>query len=238
MKGDGFFSAVFGITLIELSYWNIEREEIIFGSFGTSLDELSGINYNFESLWDFRCSENNGAIGDYPFQVDQHFNLWTLEYANNKYGAFFLDYVFKMRAGYSGLDLRKIDNWDETKEKSWKRICLPPMKLKLSSQVTNIIKKIITLANHNYEPYFIKPKDVPSEEEAIFEEISILKKYLPTRQTNIFVQNFEIELENDFNCPIQMKIIDLEFIQCEIMYPLSFVKAVSNYPKVIILRAA
>ena len=53
-----------------------------------------------------------------------------------------------MRAGYSGLDLRKIENWDETKEKSWKRICLPPMKLKLSSQVTNIIKKIVTLANH------------------------------------------------------------------------------------------
>ena len=156
-----------------------------------------------------------------------------MEYANSKYGAFFLDYVFKMRAGYSGLDLRKIDNWDETKEKSWKRICLPPMKLKITPQVTNIIKKIVTLANHNYEPYFIKPKDVPSEEEAIFEEISILKKYLPTRQTNIFVQNFEIELENDFNCPIQIKIIDLEFIQCEIMNPLSFVKAVSNYPKVL-----
>ena len=139
-----------------------------------------------------------------------------------------------MRAGFSGLDLRKIDNWDETKEKSWKRICLPPMKLKLSPQVTKIIKKVITLANHNYEPYFVKPKDVPSEEEAVLEEISILKKYLPTRQTNIFVQNFEIELENDFNCPIQVKIIDLEFIQCEIMYPLSFVKTVSNYPKVFI----
>ena len=108
VKGEDFFSSVFGITSIKLFHWidsnsNLGAKTLSvsdptkFATIGTELEEKSGIGYNYESLWDFRCAENNGVMGEYPAEVDEHFQLWTDTYANNKYGAFFLDYVFKMK---------------------------------------------------------------------------------------------------------------------------------------------
>ena len=115
IKGEDFFSAVFGITQWEL----IHRDRII-GRAGIDLADKSGISYNYESLFDFRCSENNGVPGEYFVTPHDHFQQWTDGYAHSKYGAFYLDYVFTMKSSpsISLADLPKIENWSTVKEKS------------------------------------------------------------------------------------------------------------------------
>ena len=52
IKGEDFFSAVFGLTHFEMVHMGT-----VIGRAGVELIDKSGISYNYESLFDFRCSE-------------------------------------------------------------------------------------------------------------------------------------------------------------------------------------
>ena len=93
-----------GMTSITIRYFGIlppymnaiGGEGLILCHMGESLSEKTAINYLFESLWDFRSSENNGLKGDYYLYVESHNNHWTEENHKKRFGSFFFDYVFTM----------------------------------------------------------------------------------------------------------------------------------------------
>ena len=60
-------------------------EGLILAQIGDSLSEKTAINYLFESLWDFRSSENNGLPGEYFLSIEGgvfHFNFFFEFFSN------------------------------------------------------------------------------------------------------------------------------------------------------------
>ena len=225
IKGEDFFSAVFGITQLEMIY----RDRIV-GRSGTSLSEKSGISYNYESLFDFRCSENNGVPGEYFDTPHEHFEKWTEPYAFGKYGAFYLDYVFTMKSSplISITDLPKIENWAQVKEKSWQRIFVPPLSLTVNAAIVESLVYFGKVVKHSYPPYYVKFVPKPLFEEADLDKLSMLSHYVPTRQLTVKLSEVEVTFENEFE-NISAKLEEAEFVQNEIMYKVPFAHAVANY---------
>ena len=225
IKGEDFFSAVFGITHFEMLH--LGR---VIGRAGVDLVDKSGISYNYESLFDFRCSENNAVAGEYYETPHDHFQQWTEPYAHSKYGAFYLDYVFTMKSTptVSTADLPKVEHWSTVKEKSWQRILIPPINLVLSAKLIHTIERLVRMSKHAYPVYFNRITPRPLSTRAEVDQLTQLSLYVPTRQVTVKSTSLEIIFENDFE-PVALRLEEAEFVQNEIMYKVPFAHAVANY---------
>ena len=224
IQGESFFSSVFGITSLTTRYFGVlpsympavGGEGLILAQVGESLSEKTAINYLFESLWDFRSSENNGLPGEYFLTVEDHAGHWTEDYHNKRFGAVFFDYTFTMKAetGLTPADLPQIENWDKAKEQSFKRVYIPQFKISFPPVLPDLVTKLIKWTSHDYLPYFVKKRPVPevNGKKTSLEQIQILSRHLPTRETLVKVGNIEVTLVNGQEA-ISIGVKNFELIQ-------------------------
>ena len=173
---------------------------MILAQVGEALGQKTAINYLFESLWDFRSSENNGVAGEYYSTTAAHSAHWSDEYCNARFGALFFDYVFTMseETGLRVTELQNVANWDLAREQSAKRIVLPAFSISIPPVLPDLVAKVTKWTSHNYEPYFVEYEPMPSRDRksTTSDEIETLARYLPTRETILQIGDLDITFTN------------------------------------------
>ncbi|XP_077430989.1 intermembrane lipid transfer protein VPS13B isoform X3 [Vanacampus margaritifer] len=203
MKGEPFFDCqigfvgcralclkgIMGVRDFEENM-NRPEEDAVFFSCGDTLSS-KGMTYLTNSLFDYRSPENNGVRAEFILDSVTHKETYTEIAGMQRFGAFYLDYLYTMENS-SSKDTQDFSavNVEEAvptiQEASIKRLVVGPLDIKLHSSAVHRILKMITCAmDHEYEPYS-KPQQELVEESCCLvtpEEISRLEEFIPTRLT-------------------------------------------------------
>ncbi|XP_028837760.1 vacuolar protein sorting-associated protein 13B isoform X2 [Denticeps clupeoides] len=207
MKGEPFFNCQIGfvgcralclkgIMGVRDFEENMNRHEgdAVFFSCGETLSS-KGMTYLTNSLFDYRSPENNGVRAEFILDTNVHKETYTEIAGMQRFGAFFLDYLYtmengstKVSIGHQDFSLGKEEVVPLVQEASVKRLVIGPLDVQLnSSAVHRILKMVACAMDHEYEPYLKPQPDVVEEKRAPLtqEEVSGLEEFIPTRLTSI-----------------------------------------------------
>ncbi|XP_061675041.1 intermembrane lipid transfer protein VPS13B-like isoform X4 [Syngnathoides biaculeatus] len=205
MKGEPFFDCqigfvgcralclkgIMGVRDFE-DNMNRPEEDAVFFSCGDSLSS-KGMTYLTNSLFDYRSPENNGVRAEFILDSVTHKETYTAIAGMQRFGAFYLDYLYTMESSsskdsqdFSVLDAEEVIRTSQ--EASIKRLVVGPLDIKLhSGAVHRILKMVICAMDHEYEPYCKSQQEMVEESccPVTPEEISRLEEFIPTRLTCI-----------------------------------------------------
>ncbi|XP_061632294.1 intermembrane lipid transfer protein VPS13B-like isoform X2 [Phyllopteryx taeniolatus] len=203
MKGEPFFDCQIGFVSCRAlclkgimgvrdfeENMNRPEKDAVFFSCGDSLSS-KGMTYLTNSLFDYRSPENNGVRAEFILDSVTHKETYTEIAGMQRFGAFYLDYLYTMENSsskdsqdFSVLNVEEVV--PTSQEASIKTLVVGPLDIKLHSSAVHRILKMVTCAmDHEYEPY-CKPQQEMVEESCCPvtpEEISRLEECIPTRLT-------------------------------------------------------
>ncbi|XP_077382325.1 intermembrane lipid transfer protein VPS13B isoform X2 [Festucalex cinctus] len=169
---------------------NRPEEDAVFFSCGDTLSS-KGMTYLTNSLFDYRSPENNGVRAEFILDSVTHKETYTEIAGMQRFGAFYLDYLYTMENSSSkdAQDFSAVNVEDVVptiQEASIKRLVVGPLDIKLHSSAVHRILKMVTCAmDHEYEPYSKPQQELVEESSCLVtpEEISRLEEFIPTRLT-------------------------------------------------------
>ncbi|KAM9309789.1 intermembrane lipid transfer protein VPS13B [Pholidichthys leucotaenia] len=178
---------------------NHNEEDALFFSCGDSLSS-KGMTYLTNSLFDYRSPENNGVRAEFILDAAHHKETYTEIVGMQRFGAFYMDYLYTMENGsskgsqdFSVLSLEEIV--PTVHETSVKRLVVGPLDLRLHSSAVHRILKMVTCAmDHEYEPYCKSQPEMIEESSSppSPEDVSRLEEFIPTRLTCLTLLNVSI----------------------------------------------
>ncbi|XP_049585798.1 intermembrane lipid transfer protein VPS13B isoform X1 [Syngnathus scovelli] len=203
MKGEPFFNCqigfvgfralclkgIMGVRDFEENM-NRPEEDAVFFSCGDTLSS-KGMTYLTNSLFDYRSPENNGVKAEFILDSVTHKVTYTEIAGMQRFGAFYLDYLYTMENSsskdtqdFSAVNVEEVT--PTIQEASIKRLVVGPLDIKLHSSAVHRILKMVTCAmDHEYEPYCRVQQEIVEEScgPVTPEEISRLEEFIPTRLT-------------------------------------------------------
>ncbi|KAL4227239.1 Vacuolar protein sorting-associated protein 13B [Mactra antiquata] len=201
MQDYTFFNAQFGITSISVYSQGIcicgaegeenSRNNLLFSG-GDSLQNKTTTNYICQSLFDAQSSENLGVPITKILDFDEHRQIYTEQYGLQKYGVFWMDYLYGMakqddkdRNTSSKSSVSSVDSSTVfVQENSLSRFVVGRCHLNISSTTVHRIQTVIDAAYRNdYEPYS-KPQEERVDESRPHpteEQLKSLDEFIPTR---------------------------------------------------------
>ncbi|XP_051922637.1 intermembrane lipid transfer protein VPS13B-like isoform X3 [Hippocampus zosterae] len=203
MKGEPFFDcqigfvgcralclkSIMGVRDFEENM-NRPKEDAVFFNCGDTLHS-KGMTYLTNSLFDYRSPENNGVRAEFILDSVTHKETYTEIAGMQRFGAFYLDYLYTMENSsskdtqdFSAVNVEEV--LPTIQEASIKRLVVGPLDIKLhSSAVHRILKMVACAMDHEYEPYCKLQQEMVEESccPVTPEEISRLEEFIPTRLT-------------------------------------------------------
>ncbi|XP_062394523.1 intermembrane lipid transfer protein VPS13B-like isoform X2 [Sardina pilchardus] len=217
MKGEPFFDCqigfvgcralclkgIMGVRDFEENM-NRREEDAVFFTCGENLSS-KGMTYLTNSLFDYRSPENNGVRAEFILDGNLHKETYTEIAGMQRFGAFYLDYLYTMENGggkvcVGSQDLSsagKEEPVPPVQESSVKRLVVGPVDVRLqSSAVHRILKMVACALDHEYEPYCRDKPDVVEESRAAptQEELASLEEFIPTRLTSVTLLSISVTL--------------------------------------------
>ncbi|XP_041963297.1 vacuolar protein sorting-associated protein 13B-like [Alosa sapidissima] len=217
MKGEPFFDCqigfvgcralclkgIMGVRDFEENM-NRREEDAVFFTCGENLSS-KGMTYLTNSLFDYRSPENNGVRAEFILDGNLHKETYTEIAGMQRFGAFYLDYLYTMENGGDKVCVGSQDFSSAGKEEpsppvqesSVKRLVVGPVDVRLqSSAVHRILKMVACALDHEYEPYCRPKPDVVEESRAppTQEELAALEEFIPTRITSVTLLSISVTL--------------------------------------------
>ncbi|XP_042565146.1 LOW QUALITY PROTEIN: vacuolar protein sorting-associated protein 13B [Clupea harengus] len=217
MKGEPFFDCqigfvgcralclkgIMGVRDFEENM-NRPEEDAVFFNCGENLSS-KGMTYLTNSLFDYRSPENNGVRAEFILDGNLHKETYTEIAGMQRFGAFYLDYLYTMENGGDKVCIGsqdfssagKEEPTPPTQESSIKRMVVGPVDVRLhSSAVHRILKMVACALDHEYEPYCRPQPDVVEESRAppTQEELAALEEFIPTRLTSVTLLSISVTL--------------------------------------------
>ncbi|KAK3772280.1 hypothetical protein RRG08_039097 [Elysia crispata] len=202
LQGLEFFSVQCGFTAFRLSTCgeSIKTEgcnTLLRG--GEPLDQKIGLDYLSNSLFDDMSWENRGQRTQHIVDGDQHRQVFTEQYALQRFGAFWLDQLYTMEKQekfWAGSNSSETNGSDSVfmKEYSTLRFLLGNTHLQFTSTFHHRIAKLLACAaNHHYQPYGSgrsDPQSSPDERPQPSEEqVQSLEDFIPTNILHFMLIN-------------------------------------------------
>ncbi|KAI8506006.1 Vacuolar protein sorting-associated protein 13B [Branchiostoma belcheri] len=200
MRGETFFDAQIGFTKFQLTCMDEEetttREmDPCFLQSGEPVENKTSSHFFSLSLFDERSPENNRVPPDFVLDVEMHQRLYNETAMLQRYGAFWMDYLYTMEiedriVSESGSDAGSHSSQDMStvRESSSKRFLFAPGQATVTSEVIQKLLKFQECANnHEYEPYS-QPKPVVVDESRprpTQEEVAAMEEFIPTRSMHV-----------------------------------------------------
>ncbi|XP_035658997.1 vacuolar protein sorting-associated protein 13B-like isoform X1 [Branchiostoma floridae] len=201
MRGETFFDAQIGFTKFQLTCMDEEetttREmDPCFLKAGEPVENKTSSHFFSQSLFDERSPENNRVQPDFVLDVEMHQRLYNETAMLQRYGAFWMDYLYTMEiedrnVSESGSDAGSHSSHQDMstiKESSSKRFLFAPVQATVTSEVVQKLLKFQECANnHEYEPYS-QPKPVVVDESRphpTLEEVAAMEEFIPTRSMHV-----------------------------------------------------
>ncbi|GFO46200.1 vacuolar protein sorting-associated protein 13b [Plakobranchus ocellatus] len=208
LQGLEFFSVGCGITAFRLStcgecICGIDDEKVdrcnTLLSGGESLDQKIGLDYLSNSLFDDMSWENRGQRSEHIVDGDQHRQVFTEQYALQRFGAFWLDQLYTMdkpEGLWAGSNSSEANSSDAVflKEYSTLRFLFGHTHLQFTSTFYHRISKLLACAsNHQYQPYGSGKSDPQSSMEErpkpSEEQVQSLEEFIPTNIMHFMLFN-------------------------------------------------
>ncbi|CAH1247692.1 VPS13B [Branchiostoma lanceolatum] len=201
MRGETFFDAQIGFTKFQLTCMDEDetttREmDPCFLKAGEPVENKTGSHFFSLSLFDERSPENNRVPPDFVLDVEMHQRLYNETAMLQRYGAFWMDYLYTMEiedrnVSESGSDAGSHSSHQDmstVRESSSKRFLFAPGQVTVTSEVIQKLLKLQECANnHEYEPYS-QPKPVVVDENRprpTLEEVAAMEEFIPTRSMHV-----------------------------------------------------
>ncbi|GFR59584.1 vacuolar protein sorting-associated protein 13B [Elysia marginata] len=221
LQGLEFFSVQCGFTAFKLSACGGDDEKIdrsnILLSGGQLLDQKIGLDYLSNSLFDDMSWENRGQRSQHIVDGDQHRQVFTEQYALQRFGAFWLDQLYTMDKPEKFWARQYVivnpvfipagSNSSETngsepvfmKEYSTLRFLLGNTHLQFTSTFYHRVAKLLACAaNHHYLPYGSGKTDPQGSQEErpkpSEEQIQSLEEFIPTNIMHFMLINPTVTL--------------------------------------------
>ncbi|CAH1773157.1 unnamed protein product [Owenia fusiformis] len=208
LKGLEFFNAHFGITGLRIfsqgeCVCGVQDGENVpdpyFFNGGVKFEETKPVNYLSNSLFDPNGAENQMTKHDYIFDTEKHLEKYTEHFALQRFGAFWLDYLYTMeqvedRSMSSRSSTTSVDD-PNVKEASQNKFLIGPAHLKVTSSMMHRLKTFLYFANnHEYEPYSKVKEEIVDEsrQPPSIEEVKSLEEFIPTRTLHVTFLNSTI----------------------------------------------
>ncbi|XP_033726572.1 vacuolar protein sorting-associated protein 13B-like isoform X2 [Pecten maximus] len=165
---------------------------------GSPLQSKSILNYYSQSLFDLGCPANQDAELQFLFDFDEHLQSHSEQYVTERFGAFYLDYLYTMPDANTKQETSKssvasdLEDVVFVNENSLIRYIVGPVHLNVSSSVVHRIQKFISCAkDHTYEPYAkVKPEVVDENSPPPTEEqVRSLESFIPTSTHHVTLLN-------------------------------------------------
>ncbi|KAL0963316.1 hypothetical protein UPYG_G00304530 [Umbra pygmaea] len=187
---------------------NRREEDAVFFTCGEHLNS-KGLTYLTNSLFDYRSPENNGVRAEFILDGNIHKETYTVLAGMQRFGAFYMDYLFTMensssiykvcvgQQDFSTTAVSKEDPAPSIRETSVKRLVLGPLDLCLSSSAVHRLLKMLACAlDNDYEPYCKTSPDpvVEPRAPASQEELGLLEDFIPTRLTCLTLMEVTVTL--------------------------------------------
>ncbi|XP_063419366.1 intermembrane lipid transfer protein VPS13B-like [Mytilus trossulus] len=205
VKGLAFFDAQVGITHLNMLCQgqcicgikdDADTKSSVMVQGGNSLQDKTEANYYSNSLFDKSSPANQNEPLQLALDSETHAEIYTEQYSQVKFGAFFFDYLYVMadtedKTQGKGTSVSSVSDITETlfmKETSLIRFIIGPCQINASSSSVHRFRKILACAyNYNYEPYYKgKPENVnESRPHPTEEQIKILEEFIPTKTFHI-----------------------------------------------------
>ncbi|XP_060068135.1 intermembrane lipid transfer protein VPS13B-like [Ylistrum balloti] len=158
---------------------------------GNPLQTKTVLNYYSQSLFDLGCPVNHDEELQFVFDFDEHLQINSEQYATERFGVFFVDYLYTMPDSStqtkqeSSKSSVTSDMEDEVflKENSLIRYIVGLVHLNVSSSAVHRIQKFISCSkDHTYDPYAkVKPEVVDeSFPPPTPEQVRSLESFIPT----------------------------------------------------------
>ncbi|CAC5371342.1 VPS13B [Mytilus coruscus] len=205
VKGLTFFDAQVGITHLKMLCQgqcicgikdDTDTKSSVMVQGGDSLQDKTEANYYSNSLFDKSSPANQNEPLQLALDSETHGEIYTEQYSQVKFGAFFFDYLYVMadteeKSQGKGTSVSSVSDITETlfmKENSLIRFIVGPCQINASSSSVHRFRKLLACAyNYNYEPYYKgKPENVnESRPHPTEEQIKILEEFIPTKTFHI-----------------------------------------------------
>ncbi|XP_052096921.1 intermembrane lipid transfer protein VPS13B-like isoform X1 [Mytilus californianus] len=205
VKGLAFFDAQVGITHLKMLCQgqcicgikdDTDTKSSVMVQGGDSLQDKTEANYYSNSLFDKSSPANQNEPLQLALDSETHGEIYTEQYSQVKFGAFFFDYLYVMadteeKNQEKGTSVSSVSDITETlfmKENSLIRFIIGPCQINASSSSVHRFRKLLACAyNYNYEPYYKgKPENVnESRPHPTEEQIKILEEFIPTKTFHI-----------------------------------------------------
>ncbi|KAL3889914.1 hypothetical protein ACJMK2_002232 [Sinanodonta woodiana] len=200
IKGLDFFDAQFGITNIQIISQGtciceaVEETHIrgkVLLSGGEILQNKSSINYLSQSLFDASAPDNLGIPVDYILNTDQHLQVYSEQFASQKFGFFFMDYIYTMekKSPTPTSSSRSSDQGDLEepvfeKEFSLTRFLIGSCHLIVNSNTVHRVQKVLDAAyRYDYEPYAKEKDELVDDDrpQPAESQVKSMEEIMPTR---------------------------------------------------------
>ncbi|KAH9494658.1 Vacuolar protein sorting-associated protein 13B [Bulinus truncatus] len=214
LQGVNFCSIQCGLTSLKLTtcgncICDVADEKIArcntLLSGGEDLESKMGLNYISNSLFDDASWENRGQKANHIVDGDSHRQVFTEQYALQRFGAFWIDnlYTFESRENRHGASSHSSDTENTEsifmKEFSTLRFVFGNTHLQCSSTLYHRVSKFIHCAtNHQYPPYgssksavATTPEERPKPTE---DQVKSLEDFIPTTLLHIMFINPTVTL--------------------------------------------
>ncbi|XP_061177950.1 intermembrane lipid transfer protein VPS13B-like [Saccostrea echinata] len=245
MKGLTFFNVQFGISNISLETRgncicgtddaeDQRSKMIVKGGDGLS-DKV--VNYYSRSLFDLGCPVNQGQVLSWTFDGPEHLQTYTEQAAIDKFGVFFVDYLYVMQPYEDSSQMigstSSISEGEEPvflRETSLMRYIVGSCQFNISSSAVHRVQRFIQAAqNHSYEPYAKTKDEVVDDQRPAPTDVQVLslENVIPTRTQHLtIIQPFiSVYYAQHENCDISKKSYKT------VHKPSKVSKEESNFPK-------
>ncbi|WAR00328.1 VP13B-like protein [Mya arenaria] len=206
MQGLNFFNSQIGITNLAVYSQGVcicgaEGEENarnhLLLSGGDNLATKTSSNYICQSLFDAQSPENLGIPISKILDFDEHRQVCTEQYGSQKFGVFWMDYVYGMDKSREPSDessRSSVSSKDEghvfEKEKSLNRYVVGPCNLNISSTTVHRVQKFLDAAyKYEYEPYSKTEEERvdSSRPHPTEDQLASLEENIPVRTTHLAI---------------------------------------------------
>ncbi|KAK3589215.1 hypothetical protein CHS0354_020076 [Potamilus streckersoni] len=200
IKGLDFFDVQFGITNIQIISQGtciceaVEETHVrgkVLLSGGEILQNKLSTNYLSQSLFDVNAPDNLGIPVDYILNADQHLQVYSEQFASQKFGFFFMDYLYTMEKKPQSQiqSSRSSDQGDLEepvfdKEYSLSRFLIGPCHLIVNSNTVHRVQKVLDAAyRYDYEPYAKEKDEVVDDDrpQPAESQVKSMEEIMPTR---------------------------------------------------------
>nr|XP_002741992.1 PREDICTED: vacuolar protein sorting-associated protein 13B-like [Saccoglossus kowalevskii] len=230
LKGEPFFNAQAGCTnarvvgmgdcaceLPDLQEGHHYQPFLYCGDFNI---EKKQENYITGSLFDGESPENNAERTMFIFDLEQHQMKYSESWALQRFGAFWLDYIFTMdvkddEGSRSSSRHSSEAQFHTVKEMSSNKVLFGPSTWNINSSAVHRLQKFVFCANdHEYEPYSRPKPEIVDENRPVpsIDEVAALEEYIPIRSLHVTFLNVNVSLSmaEHPQCEIKKKKIVLK----------------------------